>query len=329
MRLALQLGCLFLFMLTSAALRAAPQVVVLQVAAPGFEEWPQGNQAVIAELVASSYELVVRASVSVSQAELEGELTAAGRSPSTVGALAVLRYGSSGLAIVYTPRSGLKRLEVKAVQGTVAESRLALGVVELLRTLQLPAERERRPPPPAVRAPPASAEPRSDLQVRAGGGLAFSSGAGNAFPLLMIGGSRRLAGPFGVDLELRATPLTTRVETSAGGLDVRAEQLGLHLMFSTTSSRHFNLALGLGGGALLLQTAAVDSPRFTGQSSATQVAVLSTLARASARAGSLMLSLVLEPGVTLPAVSVRAESDVVERFGRPWVCTTIGLGWEL
>ncbi len=328
MRFALQLVCWLMLALTSARAHAAPQVVVLQLGAGALETWPQGTQAVIAELVASSYELVVRASESTALEGLERELMAAGQPSSIIGAVAVLRQGTKGLALVYTSRSGLSRIEVEAPEGTIAEGRLALRVVELLRTLDVPAASGE---PSTARSPAAGkARPRAQVhpfEIRAGVGLAFSSGATSAFPLVAIGGSALLAGPLGVDLELRATPVETSIETSAGTLDARAEQLAAHLTFDAASSRHFRLALGLGASGLWMQAAAADSQRFSGESDETRVLVVSARARASVRAGVLSLSLAAEPGLALPAVSVRASDDAVERLGRPWFCTIVGVGW--
>ena len=95
-------------------------------------------------------------------------------------------------------------------------------------------------------------------------------------------------------MEFRATPLSTSLQTTAGALSARAEQLAAHVTFSTSSSTDFGFALGLGGGLLWVQASAEDSQRFVGESGATSVAVVSARARVSARADAILLSLGLE-----------------------------------
>jgi hypothetical protein len=61
---------------------AAPSVIVLEVPATSQHAWPSGERAVVAELLASDVELVLRASNAPSLAELEQEVLKAATEPS-------------------------------------------------------------------------------------------------------------------------------------------------------------------------------------------------------------------------------------------------------
>lgn len=330
MRVTALLACLLALLTVTVRARTAPHVIVLQPHGAELEPWPQGNQAVIAELAASSYELLLRANASRDLRALQRELQRAAHEPGALGAVAVGRQGSTGMALVVTVHGGLVRIEVDTDLGAVAEGRAALRVAELLRSIEVPAPtpepaRETPPPPP----PPLRSRSEHRIQLWGGGGIALSSHFDAPLPLLAAGGSFGLWSVLGAELELRAAPVATSVQTPAGELELRAEQATAHLTFDPFARQQFGVAVGLGGGVLRLREWAASSEGFAGRQDQTTVALLSARARAFARSGALVGSLVFEPGLTVPRVSVRAGEQEVAQLGRPWLCVTARLGWQL
>jgi hypothetical protein len=331
MRALVALACSLVLLLVALRAACSPHVVVLEPKQPEIEAWPQGQRAMIAELSASGLDVLLRQSQSADVAQLTEELLEVAREPDALGALTVARQGLFGLVLVVTSHSGLVRLEVAAT-GAIAESRAALLVAELLRRLQVPAE-EPAPQPLAIRQPkPASDEstrPRRIQELWVDGGVALSSDL--ASPLLMLGvaGSLRVWNYVRIEVSGRLTPMPTRIDTAAGSLELRAAQATFHAAFSPATPRGFGFALGLGGGALMIDESARGAPGFVGRGDRTLVALLSARARAFAHAGPVLISLMVEPGLTLPPITVRAEGSELARFGRPWTCVALGLGFEL
>jgi hypothetical protein len=320
--------------LVLAATRAtgAPHVVVLEPKQPGLQAWPQGQRAVIAELSASGFDLVLRHSQSGDVEQLTEELLDVAQEADALGALALARQGSLGLVLVVTAHSGLVRMEVP-VRGSIAEGSAALRVAELLRSLQIPAREAPAPRPSADGRSPLPTKPlrtrprRGELWADAG--VALSSDVTAPMLALGAGGSLRIWNYLSAELSVRLMPMHTRIETTAGSLDLRAAQSTLHFAFSPVVPGRLGFTLGLGGGALVIDESAQGGPGFRGRPDRAWATLLSARARAFAHYGPLVTSLMFEPGLTLPAVTVRAADDELARLGRPWASLTLGLGLEL
>jgi hypothetical protein len=160
------LSALFCWSLVS-AVRAEPTspdrfVVVLKPRVLPVEDWPSGTRAVISELVARGYELVVRSSIAKDLDGLRRELEFASGEPATVGSVAIFRTETTGTALVYTTRSGVITVDADTSEGTLSESSVALRVSELFRdhAINTPldsSEASSRAPAPAPPTTPAPA----------------------------------------------------------------------------------------------------------------------------------------------------------------------------
>jgi hypothetical protein len=330
MRAFVALLCLLAQALLAVRAACSPHVVVLQPKPPGVEAWPQGQRALVAELSVSGLQVVLRQSRSNNVEQLMAELLDVAREPEALGALSAARQGALGLVLVVTAHSGLVRVEVPA-SGAIAESRAALLVAELLRSLQVPREPAAHPSATANDTsppqPPARARLRHELWAESG--VALSSDL--ASPLLMVGltGSWRPWHFLTTDLGVRMTPIHMRLHTSAGAVDLRVGQASFHTSFSSPVRHGLGFTIGLGGGALVIAESAQGADGFKGRPDSTWAAILSARARGFAHAGPVVFSLIVEPGFTLPPITLRAEGNELARFGRPWTCIALGLGLQL
>jgi hypothetical protein len=307
-------------------------VVVLRPHPGSAETWPEGTQAVVAELVAGGYELLLRASVARDRDGLLAELVTAASERPVQGAVVVLREGERGIAYVYTEKTGTVPVETGVSEGAVGEGAVALRIAQVLGPPELDVPQSRRAPAVAPRAdvspPPATpAEPAHSTLLVAVGGLILSSDLSEPLPIAGLGLRQRLIGPLSVDAAAALSLGASRIETDAGSVDVSAQELKLYLSFDPVRDGHFGFSLGLGGVLVFTQGEGSADDGFSAKSDSARVALLSARAALTFTHADWSLLLGVEPGVLLPAVDVSGGSETV-RLGRPWTTTSIGLGWN-
>jgi hypothetical protein len=325
-----------IFTLAPPAAAEEQRVMVLMSRQLSAQPWPEGTQAVIAELAARNYQVVVVSSDARGLNQLLEELQSAARGPATSAAIALVRDGSLGIAYVWTRRDGnVLQVQAETSEGAVGEGALALRVTELIRArdLALPAPPAETTPAPIERpaakpmVPPA-AEPSTPPLLWLGAGPTFVSGTDAPLIAAVLGvrvpiGLRPLA--LDASAAISITPL--KIGTSAGTVEVSARQATLHLLFDPWSASALNLALGAGVGAVWLDETARANAGYVANADDAYVGLLSLRARGSVKSGNLSLVLTLEPGVLLPGASIRASDDELSRIGRPWTTITAGIGW--
>lgn len=313
-----------------------PHVLVLRAQPPSLESWPEGAQAVIAELALEERQLVVRASHAASLDALVAELEQAANQPSTMGAVAIARTGSTGLAYVWTRSgAGVVRVQADTSLGTVAESAVALRVTELLRarTLEIPMERKPEPAPPRAEAPKAlevtvpSTRPPSPGMLWASGAVMMSTGADGPLPMLALGGRWAIVPRIALEASV-AFPLGEwELRTEPGRVQVSARQLALHGSFSPWRGERGELSVGGGGGVSWFSTSSFATGELEGASGATRVAHVSARVLGAVRDDHLAFLLFTDAGTLLPPVTLRAAGTELVRVGRSWVLFGIGIGF--
>jgi hypothetical protein len=306
------------------------RVIVLMPRALESEVWPAGTQAVIAELAAVDYQVIVESSQAASLEALTKELRRAASSPSAAAALTVLRRDNTGIAYVYTQRdSQLMELQGPLTQGSVGEGALALRVTELVRTRdwQLPEPAPEAPSAPRVRKRAPEPRPRSALWL--GLGPLFSSGTAAPLIAASFGLAVPLSRPLTLDATVNMSLLPLELSTEAGAVEINTRQLTAHLLLSLWRSSVVTVSGGPGGGVVWVQETAEAVPGYRARSDSAAVGLLTLRARAAIQTGGLTFVLIAEPGALLPAVSVRADQDELSRIGNPWVLLSGGLGWTL
>lgn len=304
--------------------------------------WKDGVQALVAELLTTGRELSVRSARSRSLDELERELELEVAQSAAAAGVSITREGRTATALLCRRAvSPCERLRMEVADLELSRSRLALAVVERLRPLDLPALPQpvalppQRPPetprpaapPPVVDQPLAERAPR--LRTWLGGGIVASSGMSAPMPWLSASLRVLVAEPWGVEVLLAGSPLAGSAESPAGSLSLSGVQTMAFATFEPFARRSWGLTLGLGGGALRLEETASPAPGFDGASHATTVGVVSTRARLLHRVGPVYASVLLDPGVLVPAVKVEAGTETVLRIGRPWFSLQMGLGVDL
>ena len=126
-------------------------VVVLSASMGTIETWPDGTQAVVAELVAGGYELTLRASHARDRDALLAELATVASERPVLGAVVVVREGARGVAYVHTQRDGTVPVTTDVSDGAVGEGALALRITQLLGPAKL--DVPKASPPPRLRRP--------------------------------------------------------------------------------------------------------------------------------------------------------------------------------
>ncbi len=326
-------GCWLLLMLHCARGYADERPVVVLIANDlGSDEWPEGTQVVIAELSANGFQVVRQWSHAASAGELLAEVAHSASPEAVLGVVAVLREGNTGAAYVWTEHGErVLRDDSSGARGAVAEGAVALRVVELFRTetLKFPMD---------VSAPQRPRKPEQVQTVRASYSPWLSPWLGVStviptsaatMPLQMsLGTAVELGSPIALDLGARVGILPARFETSAGHYSLRSEEFGGRVMLGARSARHIGFALGLGVSSLWLQETATGGAGFLGKSDNTQVTLLALRARLTLRSGRFFGVFVIDPGLTLPPVSVHSNLGEVAHLGRPWLTTELGVGWS-
>jgi hypothetical protein len=307
-------------------------VVVLRPNPASLETWPEGTQAVVAELVAGGYELMLRASRARDRDGLLAELRAVASERPVLGAVVVVRDGDRGIAYVYTAKSGTVPVETGVAEGAVGEGALALRITQILGPPRLevasPPRAVAPPPPVPPPTPPVVRETeRPAFLVAIAGALAFTSDLPEPLPMVGISARRRLVGPLSLEALGAITLGASQLETAGGSVEVSAEELTLHVTFDPFRQAEVGLSLGLGGGVVWVRGEGDPSAGFSATTDATRVGLLSARAAASFTHKDWSLLLGVEPGVMLPAVSIGGGSDTA-RLGRPWTTASVGLGWN-
>jgi hypothetical protein len=309
-------------------------VVVLRPNPGSADTWAEGTQAVVAELVAGGYELTLRASTARDREELLRELAAVASEKPVLGVVVVTREGDRGVAYVYTVKSGTVPVETSVSEGAVGEGAVALRITQVLGPprLEVPARPVPAAPPPRAEVPlpvPAREEepPARSYLVSIAAGLIFTSELTEPLPIAGIGLRRRLAGPLSLDAAGALSLGASRVETTAGSVDVSAQELTLHLAFEPFGDQHFAFSVGLGGGVVWTQGSGHASDGFVGSDDTARVALLSARAAATFTHNHWSVLLGVEPGVLLPPVNL-GTGAASARLGRPWTTANVGLGYN-
>jgi hypothetical protein len=246
--------------------------------------------------------------------------------------VAVLREGNTGAAYVWTEHGErVLRDDSSGADGAVAEGAVALRVVELLRTetLKFPMDvsvPQRPKKPEQARTVHASYSPW--LHSWLGVSTVIPTSAATIPLQMSLGTAVELVSPIALDLGARVGILPGRFETSAGHFSLRSEEFGGRVMLDPRSARHVSFALGLGVSSLWLQETATGGAGFLGKSGNTQVMLLALRARFTLRSRRFFGVFVVDPGLTVPPVSVHSNLGEVAHLGRPWLATELGVGWS-
>lgn len=309
--------------------RAEP-TTVLSVHAPSMD-WPEARRDVEAELRASGFDVVPRQSAAVDPTGLLTELASrSAEHPDSVGAVTVLRVGSTGLAYVWIPaRQRMFRVNVPTSDARVAAGMLSLRVADLMAVRPW-AEPEPPPkPPPADTAPPAPESPRLKSWIWLGLGPTFGSVTDQPGGHVTLGVNVSFAEHWSLDFGGAASLLTSNARLPEGAVSVDHQQLGAHLLVHPVRAQRWSLAGGLGGGALCLQVQGTTDENVVGLQDAACAGLVTLRARVLVHWDQLLLWATLEPGLALPPVHLRADDRAAGTIGRPWLSASVGVGWRL
>jgi hypothetical protein len=326
-------ACWLLLVLSCARGYADQRPVIVLIANDlGADEWPEGTQAVIAELSANGFHVIQQSSHSASAGELLAEVAHSASQGAVLGVVTVLREGNTGAAYVWTEHGErVLRDDSSGAQGAVAVGAVALRVVELFRTETL-----KFPMDVSVPQRPRKAEQSRTVHVSHRSWLNPWLGVATVIPTsaatmplqLSLGTAAELVSPIALDLGARLGILPERFETSVGHFSLRSMEFGARVMLDPKPARQVSLAGGLGISSLWFRETATGGPGFLGKSDTTQVVLLALRARLTLRSQRFFGVLVVDPGLTVPAVSVRSNFGEVAHLGRPWLATELGVGWS-
>jgi hypothetical protein len=305
---------------------AAPSVIVLEAPATSQHAWPSGERAVVAELLASDVELVLRPSNAPNLAELELEVLKAASEPDAAGAVGVGREGFNAFAIVAS-HSGRPPVRVQddVRQGAVAEGAVALRVSEVLRArrFDLPPETLRR-----NEAAPAKKPERlllwpwisvGGVGSRGASGVSAATGIGVRVPLHPLI-SLEPSGGFtigGLD-----------VETAAGDVTLSLRRATLEIVVAPVTHRGISAGVGAGGGVAWLSAVPRANAGYEGTEQSTRVSLLALRGFGAWQMRHLKALLFFELSAMLPAVSVRASGTELASLGQPWLTSGVALGYS-
>lgn len=305
---------------------AAQRVVVLESEPTADIAWSSGERAVVAELMASDVELVLRPTQASTVAALEREVLEAAGEGDTAGAVAVGREGSRGFALVVPhPGRAPVRIEDDLRQGPVAEGAVALRVSEVLRvrTFAIPAEKTKRETP---RVPDEA--PRAPLWPWISIAGVAARGAASPAPAMAIG----LRLPIHPWVALEPSGAFTlgglRVETPAGKLSLSARQATLEVVVAPADRRGLSAGVGAGGGVAWLSGVPSPNGGYVGAERSTEVSLLALRGFAAWQERHLRIFVFAELSALLPAVTVRAAGAELVRVGQPWLMSGVALGYS-
>lgn len=300
--------------------------MILRANPAGAAWWPEGARAVIAELFTSGYTIVGRESPAQTFDELVKDLSSTSEEAGNLGVIAVMQRDGQGIALVQTKARGYVRVEVDATQGTVAESWLALRVIELLRDVDLP-EPTRETSRPAVTPPvvPTARGPELWLGI----GTSFASDLSSPSLWLQLSAAFPVSGPLSLEPTLGASVLPARAEGRAGEVELFAQQVALYAMLEPFWERDVGFAFGLGGGLVLLQESAAPRDGYRGFDDDTWVGIAGARLRFFLRRGRVVSVLALDPGLLVPRASLELDGAKTHEIGWPWITATLGVGASL
>lgn len=329
--------------LTSGSSSAAERrVVVLMPRDLPAGTWPEGTQAVIAELAASSYQVIVESSQARELDALLAELQSRASDVENAGAVSVVRSHGSGIAYVWTRRDeSVARVQSDTTEGAVSVGSLALRVLELIRArgLRLPEEPEApaavapEAPPPKKAVPavaPRSKPTANERRVRMWLGMGPTFAQGSPRPLVDAGLGARLGllGPLALEGSAALSVAPVELDTRAGQIELSTRRLTLHLMADVWRSSSVRLALGAGGGAIWVAESARALDGYQGRSDQAVLGLASLRASATLESGALAFGIAAEPGLTLQPASIRASGEELLHIGKSWASVTASIGWS-
>jgi hypothetical protein len=316
--------------LFAAVFLAAPsafgaRVVVLDTSASADFAWPSGQRAVVAELMASDAELVIRPALARSAGALERAVFEAALEPDTVGAVGVGREGSRGFALValHSGRSPV-RIEDDVEQGPVADGAVALRVSEVLkvRSFVLPPVADPHPTRPRPR------EARATVWPWVAFGAAATRGASSAVPAVALG----LRVPLAPWLSLEPAGALTlgglRVHTGAGDVALAARQATLELVIAPSDREGLSPGLGAGGGIAWVSGQPRAQNGYRGTERSAQVSLFGMRAFGAWQGRSLRLLAFVEASLFVPAVTIGGSGSELARVGQPWLMAGVALGYR-
>lgn len=292
-------------------------VVVVQA---GSLDWPEARRSVEAELGATGFKVLSHPSAARTPGQLIDELRRVGREAKEVrGSVAVFEESGEGRAYVWIPeRENLFQVDVPPESRRVAAEVLSLRIVELLR-VRLLAE----PPTPAPPEEPA----RGLGSVWLAAGPWLGPNLSRPTVQLGVGATFQLLDPLQLDVTGHLSALDARARTEAGTIHFSATQFTAHALWHRSLAGWLSVGAGAGGGVVVFNANAVGTNDFLGRASATTVGLTSLRVRLNAKLGEFAFLLLVEPGVTIPAIAADADQREVFRFGQPAILTAAGVGW--
>lgn len=316
------------------------RVVVLMPGGLPSAPWPEGTQAVIAELAASHYQVIVESTAASDLGALLEALKTAANEADNAGAVSVVRDRGAGIAYVWTRRdANVVQVQSDSTQGAINEGALALRVLELIRARSLPLPETENPEPqpkralvarkPAKPAPPPAKPPsphRAELWLAAG--PTFAGGAPAPLVDVALGARIALWRPVALDAAASVSVAPIEFDTSAGNVQLSARKLTLHLMAEPWRGSPFRVAFGAGGGAVWMAESARPANGFQGHSDNAYLGLVSLRGAATLQSGNLSFVFALEPGLLLPAASIRSNGSELAHVGSSWTSLTAGIGWS-
>jgi hypothetical protein len=143
-----------------------------------------------------------------------------------------------------------------------------------------------------------------------------------------LGAAFKWVSPIVLDGIVRLGVLPGKFETRAGQFKLRSEEFGTRVMFEPNAASSVSFAIGLGVSFLWVQETATGNVGIQGKTSSTQVMLIAARARMVLLGGRFLGIVAVDPGLTVPPLSVRSNQTEVARLGRPWVVTELGVGWS-
>jgi hypothetical protein len=304
-------------------------IVVLSAEAQDATHWPEGTQAVVAELLTTGFGLVVRRAHSTLASEFTDELRGQLDGPDVTGAVAVFRQGQRGIAWVYDRRFGLEQVEVEVGGGPLATSRFVLRIVELLRNVDIEAQQSQKPASPPTAPPSHPSSKLGPARFWLNGGATLAAGLDAPLPLVAGSAAVGVLPQIGLELTAAFAPSSAPATTQAGDLRLRAQQICAFVTFDPHPRSRYGFVLGLGGGMLWAQATAQSAPGYEGHAADNRVGLASARARAFMTWGHLQANVTLDPGLLVPSLDVTAAGERALLIGRPWLALSAGIGMAL
>jgi len=315
------------WMLAAPPAFAARRVVVLDTSASADFAWPSAQRAVVAELVASNAELVIRPAQAGDVSALEHEVVDAAQEPETAGAVGVARVGSGGFALValHAARTPV-RVEDDVEQGAVADGAVALRVSEVLkvRRFELPPVEKPRPVPP----PPTPKPAHAGLWPWVAFGVAATRGAASAAPALGFGLRVPIAPWFSLEPSAALTLGGLRVDTGAGDVTLTEREATLDLVIAPAEHEGLSAGVAAGGGVAWLSAEPHADSGYHGTPRSAPVAVFGLRAFGAWQVRSFRVLAFVETSLFVPAVTIGDGESDLARLGQPWLMSGVALGYR-